>query len=217
MTPKLWANTENPDRDPVRVYKIYASKRPLGYSLPENPFYLASTTKNSPANSETWFKRNPVGVNKLSSMMSRMSKNAGISTEKNLSNHSARKYLVQKLSDHNVPPNQIMQISGHKNVSSINSYSHLNEQQHSNISSILHSSSNARSVEMVPNNNAAVSSVRSASSTNMQVHGGFSSIFASEIHGGSFEIHVHQEKNSPQIPQARKRIRLIAESVSNSQ
>jgi hypothetical protein len=34
--------------------------------------------------------------------------------------------MIQKLSDEGVPVNQIMQISGHKNINSINNYSKLN-------------------------------------------------------------------------------------------
>ena len=34
-------------------------------------------------------------------------------------NHSGRKTPVQKLQDNNVPPNQIVQIIGHKNLQSI--------------------------------------------------------------------------------------------------
>jgi hypothetical protein len=67
-----------------------------------------------------------------------MVKGSGIIQTKKLSNHSARKYLVQKLNDNNVQANHIMQISGHKNISSINNYSHINEIQHREISKILY-------------------------------------------------------------------------------
>ncbi len=140
VKPKLFANLENPDRCPVNIYKVYAQKRPQGYSEASHPFYIASTTKHLPSRTETWFKRNPVGVNKLQSMMSRMVTSAGITTDKHLTNHSARKYLIQKLNDNEVPANHIMQISGHKNIASINNYSHLNQHQHQNISRILHNS-----------------------------------------------------------------------------
>ena len=59
-----------------------------------------------------------------------------------LSNHSARKFLIQKLNDCNVSSNRIMQISGHKKVASINNYSHLNPHQHKDISRMLHNRSN---------------------------------------------------------------------------
>lgn len=76
-------------------------------------------------------------VNKLGSIMKRMTTSAGIVGEKKLTNQRDRKPLVKKLSENNIPANQIMQITGHKNIQSINNYSSLNEIQHRNISSIL--------------------------------------------------------------------------------
>ena len=46
-------------------------------------------------------------------------------------------HLVQKLQDKGVQNAQIIQISGHKNVASINSYSRLNQNQQKNISKVL--------------------------------------------------------------------------------
>ena len=48
-----------------------------------------------------------------------------------------RKHLVRKLTDEGLPPNQIIQISGHKNVNSLNNYSLLKAEQTKTISSIL--------------------------------------------------------------------------------
>ena len=70
-------------------------------------------------------------------MMKRMDERAGLNPDKKLTKHSARKHLVQKLNDFNVPANKTMQISGHKNIHSINNYSHINEDQHGQISEIL--------------------------------------------------------------------------------
>ena len=50
---------------------------------------------------------------------------AGFEKTKNISNHSARKHLVQKLRDSNIAPTEIMQITGHKNVQSIINYSEI--------------------------------------------------------------------------------------------
>ena len=66
--------------------------------------------------------------------MSKMTEKAGI---RKLTNHSARKHLVQKLNDANIPANHIMQITGHKNVNSINNYSSLTINQQKEISGII--------------------------------------------------------------------------------
>jgi hypothetical protein len=59
---------------------------------------------------------------------------AGVDTNKRLTNHSARKYLVQKLKDNNVEDTDIMQISGHKSVESVRNYSAISEGKHKRIS-----------------------------------------------------------------------------------
>lgn len=51
-----------------------------------------------------------------------MLKSSEIQTEKKIVNHSTRKHLVQKFVENNIPPNEIVQATGHKNVSSINNY-----------------------------------------------------------------------------------------------
>ena len=79
-----------------------------------------------------------MGVNKLNSLMKEMTETAGISVK---TNHSGGETLVQKLQDNDVTLNQIVQITGHKNLLSINNYSSLRERQIKNISKILSSSS----------------------------------------------------------------------------
>ena len=66
-----------------------------------------------------------------------MAEKAGLDA-KNLTSHSGRKRMIQKLNDEGVPPTHIMQISGHKNVQSLNNYSTLSEwQEKKNMSNIL--------------------------------------------------------------------------------
>ena len=60
--------------------------------------------------------------------MKTMAEKAGLDA-KNLTNHSGRERMIQKLNDEGVPPNHIMQIYGHKNVQSLNNYSTLSERQ----------------------------------------------------------------------------------------
>ena len=66
-----------------------------------------------------------MGVNKLKSLnyqwQKTMAEKAGLHA-KNLTNHSGRKRMIQKLNDEGVPPTHIMQISGHKNVQRANEY-----------------------------------------------------------------------------------------------
>ena len=128
---------------------------------------------------------------------------------KRLSNHSTRKYLIQKLNDNNIPPNQIMQISGHKNMASINNYSHINSHQHRQISQILYSNSNDKRHLSCLNSNApslqhTASVVTSDSKSDVHVSGGFQNIFNAPIYGGTFNINVHQDASHKETTTPKK-------------
>ena len=60
-----------------------------------------------------------------------------VHSDKKLVNHSTRKHLVQKLVDNNIPPNEIVQITGHKNVNSLNNYSAISDRRQQHISTVL--------------------------------------------------------------------------------
>ena len=142
-------------------------------------------------------------------MLKRMVQHSGMNQNKHLSNHSARKYHIQKLNDNTIPPNQIMQISGHKNIAFINEvYSHINSHQHRQISQILRSNSNdKRHLSCLNSNDPSLqhtaSVVTSDSKSDVHVSVGFQNIFNAPIYGGTFNINVHQdashnETTSPQ-------------------
>lgn len=78
----------------------------------ESLFYLAFKIAR-PIPGLKWFKCSPLGANSLTSMLQNMIKASGLETDKNLVNHSTRK------------PNEIIQITRHKNVNSFNNYSML--------------------------------------------------------------------------------------------
>ena len=102
---------------------------------PDAPFYLGvnHNTKNS---DKSWFKASAMGVNKLSSLMQTMTERAGLENS-HLTNHSARTRMIQALNEKDILPSHIMQLSGHKNVQSINCYSHVSREQQKSMSRIL--------------------------------------------------------------------------------
>ena len=73
-------------------------------------------------------------------------KAAGLGTGKRITNHNARKTLVQKLRESDVPPTEIVQITGHKNLQSINNYSSSGEKQQMAISTLLSTACSSTSV-----------------------------------------------------------------------
>ncbi len=70
--------------------------------------------------------------------------------------------MVQKLNDAGVPANQIIQISGHKNVNSLNNYSSLNKAQQQHISKAL---SSATPTACAPDNQVQLQPVKAANAT----------------------------------------------------
>ena len=118
----MYEDKSNADRRPVSTYLAYKEHRPTSMMTDESPFYLAVNNEN-PKPGQMWFKCSPLGVNSLRSMLKNMIRGSGLETDKKLVNHSTRKHLVQKLVDNDIPPNEIIQITGHKNVNSLNNYS----------------------------------------------------------------------------------------------
>ena len=129
IQPKLWANVKNKARCPIEVYKTYCVKRPGNFSNEDDPFYIATSTHFRSTETERWFIRQPIGQNKLHNIMKNMAKTLGGSAIR-LTNHSARKTMLQKLVDKDVAPTDIMQISGHKNIQSVFNYSKMNVNNH---------------------------------------------------------------------------------------
>ena len=112
----------------------------------EAPFYPGINHIKTPSSSKSWFKANAMGVNKLNGLMKNMAIKAGLDCHR-LTNHSTCKRMVQKLNDNDVPPTHIMQLSGHKNIQSINNYSHVSEQLQKTMSRILSDSTPSSSTK----------------------------------------------------------------------
>ena len=86
-----------PGRDPVAVYKIYSKKRPDAMNKPDAPYYLGINYTKSPSSNKLWFKSSAMAQNKLNSLMKTKAEKGGLSS-KRLTNHSARKRMIQHTS-----------------------------------------------------------------------------------------------------------------------
>ena len=127
--------------------------------------------------------------------MKTMAEKAGLNAE-NLTNHSARKRMIQKLNDHEVPPTHIMQISGHKNVQSLNNYSSLSEKQQRDISNIMSASTSASGSLAIQETEEV-----SLSTGNQQSPQQALSLFqGANIQGGTFNISINSvSQQSPNL------------------
>ncbi|XP_053377231.1 uncharacterized protein LOC123558507 [Mercenaria mercenaria] len=171
-----------------------------------------------------------MGINKIYKIMNEMKEEAGIEAPR-ITPYSARKRLIQKLSDDGVPANQIVQISGHKNVNSLNNYSKLNNAQSKNISDILSDKATSSAVA------TTTAQSNSLENSERQMPKGF--FQNSHFHGNvTFNFHnsrtetqqlsqqvicsspkaanscVEESQHSP-IQKQYKRIRMISESDSD--
>ena len=121
---------EDSERNLVRAYVLCASKTPDDMKTPNSPLYFnQSHYKNRRYKTLAWFKSAPVGVNSFKfPVMKTMAKKAGFDV-KNLSNHSRRKMIIQKLNDlaRSILATHIFKSSRHKNAQNPNRYSTLSE------------------------------------------------------------------------------------------
>ena len=62
-----------------------------------------------------------MGKNKLGKFMASVSTKIDI-TDKKVTNHSVRKTMIQQLIDAKFTPNEVAQLSGHKNLKNLDSY-----------------------------------------------------------------------------------------------
>ncbi|XP_071135768.1 uncharacterized protein KIAA1958-like [Mytilus edulis] len=138
FAPKMFATPDNP-RCPVNAFKQYICHRPEDALTPDSRFYLSIKRMVQPDASEnakqTWFTMQPLGKNTLGDLAKKMSMKGGLTGRK--VNHSVRKTTVSSLLHSNVEATTVMQLTGHKNVASVNEYSSASLQQQQTMSNIL--------------------------------------------------------------------------------
>ncbi|KAJ7425972.1 activating transcription factor 7-interacting protein 1 isoform X1 [Willisornis vidua] len=103
---------------PVFSLELYLSKLP-----PEPPaFYLhpLKLTSEQMREQPVWYKREPMGVNYLGTMMPRISVAARLSQR--YTNHSLRTTTIQLLCEAGLGPREIMAVTGHRSESAIRQY-----------------------------------------------------------------------------------------------
>ena len=123
FNPKIYAT--NDKRCPVKHFKAYLQHRPIEMCTDDAPFYLACIINPQ---SNVWYKRQAMGPNTLGSIMKNMASEAKI-PNKRITNHSARKTSISTLKHSNFDPLNIAQLSGHRNLKSLDDYSSASDEQ----------------------------------------------------------------------------------------
>ena len=135
--PKAHASN-NKSRCPVEVYKAFRSHRSEAMLEPDAPFYLAINHRRKP-NDKVWYLDRPLGKNEIGKFLKDAFAAAKLddTNKKKVSNHSVRKTSVGRLLEADVQPNFVAQLSGHKNLKSLDSYHSASLKRQREMSAIL--------------------------------------------------------------------------------
>ena len=118
FNPKMWA-TGHEERCPVMLFEEYVAQRPSAMCLSVSPFWLA--INYNPSNGK-FLKKQKMGVKKINGLMKAMVENISNANGQKYTNHSNKKTLITTLLGNNVERSDIGQLSGHRNVQSLDSY-----------------------------------------------------------------------------------------------
>ena len=104
--------------------------------------------------------------------------------------------MMQKLNNNNVPSTNIMQLSGHRNLQSVNNYSTLSKEQQKSMSLILSDNSAPPKTAHTAKTLQTLAKAES-SFTNSSVIPASGAFSAAVFHGGHFNITINTLNKSP--------------------
>jgi len=140
LLPKTFATGD--DRCPVTMSKEFLSLRRHEIRT-TGPLYLCCMSDPS---SQVWYKRQPMGVNKLNDMMKAVVKGTTVEDSwKTFSNHSARKTVVKKLKTAGLEQSSIAKVTGHRNEKSLDDYDEGDENERRQLSHTISHGTNINS------------------------------------------------------------------------
>ena len=188
-------------RCPVTIFRKFLEKRPLKACSPNSPMYLAVANKQT---DRIWYKIQPIGVNTLGKFMKCMAEAAGISGKK--TNHSAQKTMISRLVKENVNPLHVAQLSGHRNLKSLDSYSMASDEQQKAMSMIISGQQPCTSLSIAPVNH----SLPSCSTAHCGQSSGNTMFPGLSVSGNNtVNIYFQQSNASQCAPPAKRRRALI--------
>ena len=184
------------DRCLVTIFKEFLSRRPPKIHA-TSPLYLSCVSNPS---SQVWYKRQPMGVNKLNDMMKTVIKVTTLEYSwKTFSNHSARKTVVKKLKTAGLERSSIVKVMGHRNEKSLDDYDEGDENKQQQLSHTISHGTNINSQLAQGNSSTSVHSSTNSSSNNNFNQAGFAIQMLSYISGQNDQYqslknmnHLHQ-------------------------
>ena len=119
---RVYADTINPSRCVVTLYKKYMSLRPP--DAPPNVMYLQPLPE---PRKRVWFLPKAVGHNVLSQAVCRVMEKGGVSGH--FTNHSLRRTCATRLYNSGMDEQRIMSVTGHRSVNAVRVYKEMSDEQ----------------------------------------------------------------------------------------
>ena len=186
----------------MKFFRSYLARRTLEMQKPDEPFYLA-VMKNP--KTHIWFKKQPLGIHSLGSLMKNMALVANLPGKR--TNHSARRTMITTLRHGTVNPLDISQLSGHKNLKSIYSFSTVSEERQKKMSFMISKRSSGREA-MKPLCNVSQSHSCPTTSSTSQIA---STSFAGAVFNNC-SIVLSSKSPDPTVKPPLKRFRRVIQS-----
>ena len=185
------------------LYRAFADHRPLEMKQPDSPFFLAINHRLQPSFQISYSKA-ALGKNKIGKFLSKAAKAAKLPG--NITNHSARKTCISRLMDADMPENFVAQLSGHKNLKSLDSYKSASTAHQRKMSLVLSRSTppscatgskRLRPLETNQTNEAFNNNVQQnlSYSSSSAVEGMFSRATIQKIEGCNFNFYFNSSKS----------------------
>ena len=133
FNPKMWA-TNHEERCPVMLFEEYIAHRPSAMCVADSPFWLP--INYNPSNGK-FLKSQKMGIKKINGFMKAMVEKISDANGEKYTNHSNRKTFITTLLGNNIERSDIGQLSGHRNVQSLDSYASTPHETQRRMSSII--------------------------------------------------------------------------------
>ena len=169
------------------------------------PFYLAINHKRNPED-KVWYLNRHLGKRLLKeSTEAALGKENQQGLKRKLTNHSVRKTSIGRLLDANVEANYVAQLSGHKNLKSLDSYKSASLQNQKAMSAILNNgSAPSTSSSTVTVQTQSASTLLLAQKENFKPQAIFAGANIEKFEGCTFNVNVFCQQ--PEQPQNQDKI-----------
>ena len=128
---QMWC-TDGGERDPVRLFEEWLSRRPEPMKN-SGPLYLVIIPRHS---TNVWYAKSRMGEHRIGQIMKSVASCLPEGCAKKITNHSTRKTVVAKLKEAGQPRHKIIQVTGHARESSLDDYDQTTESERRQLSHI---------------------------------------------------------------------------------